>query len=111
MAAEPVRWPKLPISEFVSLRVATETDVKAGSAVFYQQGGNEVVRAMAISLPQYAWLKTKTGEHIAVVAVQAEHGPSGDILGLRDADGQEYVATLEEVTLLGHGRPGEKESK
>ena len=111
MAAEPEQWPKLPETEFISSRVAIEADVKAGKAVFYQQGGGEVVRPLPISVPQYARLKTETGERVAVVVVQAEHGPSGDILGMRDAGGKEYVATLEEVTLLGHGRPGEKESK
>lgn len=107
--AEPVKWPDLTTVPFVNGRVATEADMKSGRAVFYQKG--PMVRAMKLTVPQYAWLKGETGKRTAVVLVQAETNKNGDVLGLRDVDGHDYVATLGEVTLLGRERPDEEERR
>jgi len=109
IVAQSHKWPPLPKTEFVSGRAATEEDVQNGRAAFYQNRAGGDVRPMQIELPQYGWFTDEDGTRIAVVVVQAEYSDSGGILGLRDVDGQEYVVTQAEVTLLGAKPPEEKE--
>jgi len=104
MADENVHWPDLPTRGFISGRPATIEDAKQGNAVFSMKGQSK--GALAITVPQYAlWRDEKALNH-AMIVVQAERAPDGsEIVGLRDLEGHEAVATLPEVTLLGTEKP------
>ncbi len=47
--------------------------------------------------------RLESGERQPVVVVQAEHGPSGVILGVRPLSGGNGICMLEEVELLAGG--------
>ncbi len=99
-------WPNLPSSAFVSGRLAEESDVKCGDAVFYTQiDGAPAGRPAPIAIPQYAYLIAENGSHVPVVVVQAEANDRATILGLRDVHGKEYAVTEAEVVLLGQTHP------
>jgi hypothetical protein len=98
-------WPALPKSGFVAGRLATETDLKRGNGVFLSLiDGKPSGAPASIHVPQFAYLVEK-GERRPVVVVQAETNERGTIIGMRDAEGREYVATDAEVILLGSKRP------
>lgn len=102
VSAADVAWPVLPSSGFITGRVATEADVKRGDAVFLTQtDGKPDAEPSPIQVPQYAYLLEANGNRRPVVVVQAQTNERGTILGMRDAKGEEYVATREEVVLLG----------
>ena len=95
-------WPALPASAFVAGRVANEDDLKQGHAVFLSVvDGKPSGKPAQIPIPQYAYLVEEGGNRRPVVVVQAEILDDGTILGMRDAEGKEYVATAPEVELLG----------
>lgn len=99
-------WPTLPKSGFVIGRVATEADLKRGDAVFLSLiDGKPSGSPASIQVPQYAFLVEESGKRRPVVVVQAEKNEQGTLLGLRDASGDEYVATEAEVVLLGSSHP------
>jgi hypothetical protein len=103
---EPLAWPKLPMTRYISGRLAGPDDVDRGDAVFYcRVDDSSVGEPDTIEIPQYAYLLEDSGRRIPVVVVQAEISDRGQTLGLRDALGQEYVATKPEVTLLGRSHP------
>ncbi|AYO97022.1 hypothetical protein Xcom_20345 [Xanthomonas axonopodis pv. commiphoreae] len=83
-------------------RPATEADVIEGRAVFYIPGGSEPVD---FTLPCCALQRLESGESEPVVVVQAEHGPSGVILGVRPLCGGNGICMLSEVELLPDGFP------
>jgi hypothetical protein len=90
----------LPTSGFISGRVATEADVNTGDAVFFIKG--EGVTPAAITIPQFAiWREDQDAEGKLRVVVQAEMTIDGVLVGLRDADGSNAIATLPELELLG----------
>jgi hypothetical protein len=93
-------WPALP-SAYISGRLATEDDVRAGNAVFCQQEG--ATEALKVAVPQYGILIDERGTELPVFIVQAERSFRADLVGLRDFSGGEHVATLDEVRLLGSG--------
>ena len=100
------RWPSLPTSGFVVGRLATEADLKRGDAVFLSLIDEKPSGAPApIAVPQYAYLVAEDGTRRPVIVVQAETNDRGTLLGMRDVDGEEYVATAEEVALLGSTHP------
>lgn len=94
-------WPSLPETAFVAGRLATEADFLEGRAVFYVK--DAVGRPLDIEIPQYALLKKEDGAFVRVVVVQAQTDALGEraIVGMRDGAGNNYVATLGEVQLLG----------
>lgn len=99
-------WPVLPTSAFVVGRVANEDDLKQGDAVFISAvDGKPSGTPAQIQIPQYAYLIEERGDRRPVVVVQAEIVDAETILGLRDAEGKEYVATAPEVELLGQAHP------
>jgi hypothetical protein len=99
-------WPNLPISKFISGRVADESDVERGDAVFVSRIDGALCGAPApITIPQYAFLLNEDGSRNPVVVVQAEINELGTFLGLRDAQGKEYVVTEPEAMLLGRSHP------
>jgi hypothetical protein len=91
-------WPALP-STYISGRLATEDDVRVGNAVFYQQEG--ATGPLELVIPQYGILLDESGTELPVFIVQAERSFRANIVGLRDFSGDEHVAALEEVRLLG----------
>lgn len=99
-------WPALPTSAFVAGRVANEDDLKQGHAVFLSLvDGKPNGKPAQIQIPQYAYLVEEGGNRRPVVVVQAELVDAETILGMRDAEGKEYVATAPEVELLGKAHP------
>ena len=84
----------------VSGRVATEADVKAGTAVFFVQGDSQ---AAPMNLPQCAMQTLGDGATVPVVVIQAEIGPSGVILGIRHLSGGNGICLAQEVELLPNG--------
>ena len=99
-------WPALPKSGFITGRVATEADIKRGDAVFLSLiDGKPEGAPAAIPIPQYAYLIGQDGKRRPVVVVQAQTNERGTFLGMRDVKGEQYVATREEVLLLGSTHP------
>jgi hypothetical protein len=99
-------WPVLPKFGFVAGRLATEADLKRGDGVFLSLIDGKSSGAPApIQVPQFAFLVEENGKRRPVVVVQAETNERGTFLGMRDADGREYVATRAEVLLLGSRHP------
>ena len=97
---EKMIWPDLPKTAFTAGRVASVEDAKQGNAVFSMDGKSG--GALPLSIPQYAWWTDETGAKHPMVLVQAELAPDGTkVVGLRDFAGQETVATLAEIQLLG----------
>lgn len=95
------RWPELPASGFVRGRAADARDMESGDAVFLAIiDGKPVGVPATFEIPQYAWF-AEGRKRRPVVVVQAEDTPQGVMVGMRDANGAEYVATAGEVELLG----------
>ncbi|MDR7154568.1 hypothetical protein J2W40_001380 [Sphingobium xenophagum] len=97
-------WPDLPSQGFIVGRPATLEDAQRGDAVFHTNGtGGD---AATVAIPQYAYWSESPGEKLAVILVQAEHSPDGPILvGLRDLNGNDILATMSELELLGTKKP------
>lgn len=106
-AAAPSAWPALPTSGFVFGRLATHNDLSNGNGVFlFEVAGKPITRpTQKVQIPQFAYLKEKRGNRRPVVVVQAELLEGDLTLGLRDADGKEYIASGDEVELLGTTHP------
>lgn len=99
-------WPPLPKSGFIAGRLATEADLQRGDAVFLSLiDGKPSGTPSSIRVPQFAHLIEDRGHRRPVVVVQAEIGEQGTLLGMRDANGNEYVATEAEVVLFGSSHP------
>ena len=81
-------------------RPATETDVAAGSAVFYVQGDSA---AAPMRLPCCAIQTLEDGSEQPVVIVQAEIAPHGIILGVRPLSGGNGICMSNDVQLLTDG--------
>jgi hypothetical protein len=103
-SADTIQWPNLPTSGFIAGRPATIDDAKQGNAVFSMNGGS--TGPVSIEIPQYAYWNDEKGMKHPMIVVQAEKAPDGsEIIGLRDFQGHEMVATMPEVTLLGTKKP------
>jgi hypothetical protein len=106
LGAAPSAWPPLPTSGFVSGRVASEDDLKRGNAVYFSLiDGKPSGKPAQMQVPQFAYLIEEDGNRRPVVVVQAEIVDGRTILGMRDVNGHEYVATEPEVELLGQTHP------
>ena len=92
----PNEWHLVPCT---TGRVATESDVKAGGAVFYIQGESAPA---SLKLPCCAVQLMEGGEQ-PVVVIQAEQGPSGAVFGVRPLTGGNGVCMEGEVRLLPSG--------
>jgi len=105
--AAPAAWPALPTSGFVVGRLATQEDLNKGDGVFrFDVEGKPITKpTKKVQIPQFAYLKEAGGNRRPVVVVQAELLDGDLTLGLRDADGKEYIAAGEEVELLGTTHP------
>ncbi|TPG40995.1 hypothetical protein EAH79_07620 [Sphingomonas koreensis] len=97
-------WPALPKEGFVAGRQATEQDVEDGNAVFALRSGGK--GPLHIHIPQYVLWKDEGGKEHPMILVQAEQGQGAtQLVGMRDFEGKETVATLDEVKLLGTKKP------
>lgn len=97
-------WPALPEEGFIAGRIAENSDVGNGQAVFSLNGQSAGI--IDIAIPQYALWKDEDGSEHPVIVVQAERAPDGtEIVGLLLPDGSQAVATISELTLLGQTRP------
>jgi hypothetical protein len=80
--------------------------VKRGDAVFCTKvNGESGGRPAAIAVAQFAYFIADDRSRIPVVVVQAEISERATVLGLRDVQGREYVATEKDVILLGQSHP------
>ena len=103
-------WPPLPTSGFLLGRAASAADIDLGDAVFSQATSDGLeVRPCSVVLPQYALWHDENGSLRRVFVVQAEKyvsDPAGEpIYGLRTFEGEEIVASGEELQLLGTAPP------
>jgi hypothetical protein len=90
-------WDKTP---HLRDRVATEDDVKNGTATFYVQGTDEH-KTIDIKLPKLALLTNDTtNEKIKVVVIQAEFADNKQLIGYRFIDGGNGICTLDELTFI-----------
>lgn len=81
-------------------RPASESEVAAGSAVFYVPGESA---AAPMTLPCCAIQSLEDGSEQSVVIVQAEIAPHGTILGVRSLSGGNGICMSTEVRLLPAG--------
>lgn len=99
-------WPPLPTSGFISGRPATDKDVIDGNAVFALRAyGVPFGKPLDVAIPQYAYLRKRGREPIAVIVVQAELGKGLKIFGVRDLNGKGATAKESELQLLGTHPP------
>lgn len=104
VAGKPFVWPDLPTTGFIVGRAASVEDTGNGNAAFSLDGKS--AGPIAIAIPQYALWKDENGVDHPVIVIQAETAPDGlQIVGLRNLDGLETVATMPEITLLGAKKP------
>ena len=88
------------LTPHISGRAATEADVAEGLAVFFVQGEST---AASMRLPCCAIQLLEDGSAVPVVIIQAEHAPSGIVLGVRPLSGGNSVCLESEVQLLTSG--------
>ncbi|MBS1993956.1 MAG: hypothetical protein JSS83_25770 [Cyanobacteria bacterium SZAS LIN-3] len=119
-----VYWPPLPLTAFVSGRVATQQDVDNDIAAFgfpqklepeqvAKLTGEEKAQAVEcqgstpldIVIPQYAFLNLK-GEELACIVIQGEEVGDARIVGCRLCkDNSIAIGLLEDFKLLGQETP------
>jgi hypothetical protein len=96
-------WENVPC---LSGRVAVESDVKTGRAVFHIQQAS-LHEPLNISLPQLAYVEEKECG-VLVVAIQAERADAKRYVGYRYVDGGNGVALVEELVFISpDGEPRE----
>jgi len=89
-------------------RVATEADVRAGSAAFFTPVGPQYISNTPHSMPLPAPAIVRADDQprpIPVIIIQAEQGPNGVLIGYRPLKGGNGVCSLSEVELLGENDP------
>lgn len=99
-------WPPLPDNGGMRGRPAALADIDSGQAIFSQATeGNRQPGVCKILIPQYGLWKGENDAPLPVFVMQAEfhvNDPDGEpLFGLRTFDGEEIVASGEEVELLG----------
>jgi hypothetical protein len=93
------KWQETPC---IRSRLAEETDVKSGRAVFYlKQNADTQCKPFDIEIPHLAlWSENKNSEIIPGVIVQAEHADGKVLVGFRPLAGGNVVGLLEEFKLV-----------
>ena len=106
-----IHWPDLKKIGHTKGRLATEKDIKDGSAVFVLQSG---AAPIDIEIPQYALhINKKTGVETPGVIIQAEQADQGQkVVGFAPIGSSKFLAALfHEFELLGTKKPKEKTLK
>ena len=104
MLAEDKLWGPIEVKKWketpcISGRLASETDVRQGRAVFYLAGG--AVVPMKIPLPACAiHHDQETKQATPVILIQAEESPKAKTIGFRFLTGGNGVCTLAELEIL-----------
>jgi hypothetical protein len=98
-------WEKINIADwkntpFISGRVASESDVKSGNAVFYIKGTSTPAE---FNLPCCAMQLMDDGTEQPVIIIQAENTEDGFLLGVRLLSGGNGICMVEEVRLIAEG--------
>ena len=99
-AIDPQCWRRVP---HLSGRTATESDVKAGVAVFFSPIGPKYIANTVheMDLPALAILHDDgAGKSVPVILIQAERGPNGVMVGYRPLSGGNGICLLKEVEIL-----------
>jgi hypothetical protein len=89
------QWRSVP---FVSGRVATEDDVRAGRAVFHVKGTSEAISVEG-GLPALALHTGGAGVVSPVILIQLERAADREIAGIRFLLGGNTVCTLSDLRL------------
>ena len=99
-------WPIMP-TKFVSGRLATNEDLANGNAVFLieVEGKRLTTPTQRFQIPQFAYLLEAGKHRRPVVVVQVELLDGEPVIGLRDAEGEMFIASAKEVELLGLKHP------
>ncbi len=106
--AEPITWPDLPKTCFVSGRSATSLDVDAGCAAFLiNVKGQAAGTPIKLDIPQYALhVDEATGKETPVILIQAEENGEIKAVGYKELGTDQLgAALLREVRLLGTTKP------
>jgi len=91
-------WDKTPA---ISGRLATETDVKNGLAVYYIDNKGADHTPYKIQLPKLAYLTDfDTKKEELVVVIQIEETPKDTVVGYRNLDGGNGACLLHEIKFL-----------
>jgi hypothetical protein len=90
-------WKNTP---FISGRVASDSDVKSGHAVFYIEGASVPAE---FDLPCCAMQLMPNGSEQTVVIIQAETTDNGTLLGVRPLTGGNGICMVDEVRLVPEG--------
>ena len=97
-AIELKSWYKTPA---ISGRLATETDVKNGLAVYYIDSKGIDHTPYKIELPKLAYLTDfDTKKEELVVVIQIEETPKDTVVGYRNLDGGNGACLLHEIKFL-----------
>jgi hypothetical protein len=91
-------WQAIPC---VKGRLASETDVKQGKAVFFINDPDKATLAEAINLPACAIIyDKKTGIKIPSIAIQAESVDEKVLIGYRPISGGNGICTADEAEFI-----------
>jgi hypothetical protein len=99
-------WAPIDVRNWISVpaivgRVADESDVREGRAVFYLKDASEFAASKSLFLPRCAWLRSDgTTSHVPIVVIQAEKADEKTYIGYRDLVGGNGICTIEEVEFI-----------
>ncbi len=108
LMAEPIDWPELPKTCFVSRRPATVDDLNRGCSAFLIGGPEKSAGTpLNILIPQYAFhVNGASGKKTAVIVVQAEEQAGIKAVGYKEVNtSRTGAALLSEMQLLGTNKP------
>ncbi|WP_186826825.1 hypothetical protein, partial [Seonamhaeicola algicola] len=92
------KWSEIP---HVSGRLATEEDIKNGSATFRIDNKGQEHKPLNIKIPSLAYhIDQETNEKIPVIVIQAEQVGDKKVIGIRYLDGTDGVCLLFELEFV-----------
>ena len=92
------RWRETPA---IAARVARESDVRAGTAVFFLEDPERIgATPLELEVPCCAVWRNDDGVNVPVVVVQAEEAEGKTYIGFRFLEGGNGLCALEELELL-----------
>ncbi|MGG5486027.1 hypothetical protein [Gaetbulibacter sp. PBL-D1] len=91
-------WKDIP---HVSGRLATDEDVKSGSATFRIENIEQEHKVLDIKIPALAYhINQETNEKLPVVVIQGEQVGDQNIVGIKFLDGTDGVCLLFELEFV-----------